>query len=74
MKEIGRYCTETQMFVEKPRPINMARLIFQRWLVDHGKGEHMPFSRPAGDLALGIAVAMDNPTTALVRRGEVGRD
>lgn len=73
-KEIGPYDTEIQMFVEKPRPINMSRLIFQRWLVENGKGEHMPFSRPTGDLALGLMIATDKGVLPVGGRGEVGKD
>lgn len=68
MREIGRYDTEMQQFVEAPRPVNMERLLFQRWLVDNGRGEHMPYSRPAGDLALAVAIQMDTLPTPAVRR------
>ena len=56
MKEIGRYDRDMQQFVEAPKPVNMAKLIFQRWLVDNKRGEHEPVSAPAGEFALAVAV------------------
>jgi hypothetical protein len=68
MKEIGRFDTDLQMFVEKPQPVRMDRLLFQRWLVDNNRGEHQPFSRPAGEFAMAIAVLREQTTTELVKR------
>lgn len=56
MREIGRYDSSMQQFVEAPKPVNMAKLIFQRWLVDNNRGEHQPVSEPAGEFALAVKI------------------
>jgi hypothetical protein len=37
---------DLQMFCEASKPVNMAHLRFLRWLVEHGRLEHLP-ARPA---------------------------
>jgi len=56
MKEIGRYDPDLEMFVQAPKPVNGKRLLFERWLCQSGRGEHLPFSRPVGELALTMVV------------------
>ncbi len=40
MKAVGQYDGTLQMFVEAPRDVDVARLAFVRWLVEHGRLEH----------------------------------
>ena len=54
MKEIGRYDTSLQMFVEEPRPVDSGRLRFMRWLGEQGRLEHAVAGPPQGDLALAM--------------------
>lgn len=49
MKELGRYDTELQMFVEPPRDSSMNHLIFMRGLMEQGKFGRQPLSQPRGD-------------------------
>lgn len=37
---------DLQMFCEASKPVNMAHLRFLRWLVEHGRLEHLP-ARPS---------------------------
>ncbi len=47
MKEIGRYDPmDGGQFVEEPKELDQNHLNFQRWLLDHGKGEHEPAGLP----------------------------
>jgi len=48
-KEMGRYDTSLQMFVEEPRDPSVNHLRFQRWLKDTGRAGALPFSAPRGD-------------------------
>ena len=36
----GRYDPVLQMFIEEPRPLDINRLLFYRWLVEHGRTGH----------------------------------
>jgi hypothetical protein len=47
---------DLQMFCEASKPVNIAHLRFLRWLVEHGRLEHLPANPPAGELV--------EPTTA----------
>lgn len=49
MKELGRYCTETQMFVREPVDPDMKHLQFLRDLAEKNKFGHKPLSVPMGD-------------------------
>lgn len=49
MREIGRYCTETQMFVEKPRELDVNHLRFMRFRIERGDFGRQPLSVPRGD-------------------------
>ena len=59
MKAVGQYDGSLQMFVEEPRDIDLRRLTFVRWLVEHNRLEH-PISGPStGDLV--VSVGADAP-------------
>ena len=40
MAAMGPYDSSLQMFVQSPRPIDMTRLTFMRWLAEQGRLEH----------------------------------
>jgi len=44
----GNYDAELQMFVDRGREPDAARLRFFRWLAEHGRLEHGPAGPPAG--------------------------
>jgi hypothetical protein len=46
------YDGEVQMFVQRPREIDLAHLRFLRWLAVRGSLEHEPAGRPYGVYAL----------------------
>ena len=48
-RELGRYDTEIQMFVESPHEANMNHLRFMRRLMEAGKFDRKPLSMPRGD-------------------------
>lgn len=50
MVRIGQYDTDLQMFVEPERPINLNRLAFERWLIEHDRAEHTMAGPPRGPL------------------------
>lgn len=47
MKEIGRYDTDMQMFVDRKKPVDLTKLSFLRWLVMNHNLEQ-PAAGPAG--------------------------
>lgn len=47
MTAIGRYCTETHMFVQEPATLNINMLGFLRWLAVRGWLEHPAEGAPA---------------------------
>ena len=47
------YDGETQMFVQRPREIDLAHLRFLRWLAVRGSLEHEPAGQPHGVYAVG---------------------
>lgn len=49
MKEIGRYDTSLQMFVEKPHEVDMNHLRFMRFKAERGDFGYKPVSVPRGD-------------------------
>lgn len=67
MREIGRYDPDLEMFVETPKPVNTNRLVFERWLVQSGRGEHYPASVPCGDLALALVIREGLPIEQALR-------
>lgn len=67
MKELGQYDTSLQMFVEKPRPVNSSKLLFQRYLAETGHFDHAPMSAPVGELALAMVVTEGKPIEQIMR-------
>jgi hypothetical protein len=47
---MGNYDTALQMFVQTPRPVDMSRLSFMRWLAEHGRLEHRIEGPSSGSL------------------------
>lgn len=68
-KELGRYDTELQMFVESPRDPDLKRLIFFRRLAEKGVLEHKTAGLPVGDAAARALLTYMTPVEALVREG-----
>lgn len=48
-KEIGRYDSSLQMFVEPVRDVSISRLTFLRWLAEKGRLEHPIQGPSSGD-------------------------
>ena len=44
------YDATLQMFIEPPQPIKLARLSFERWLVEQGMSEHEAAGPASGPL------------------------
>lgn len=57
MKELGRYDTDLQMFVEEPK-VKMKTLLFHRWSAERA---NRTFSTPAGEFALALTVETGLP-------------
>ena len=51
MKDVKAYDGDLKMFRETPRPVDMARLHFLRWLAEQGRLEHLPAGPSSGELA-----------------------
>lgn len=71
-KEIGRYCTETQMFVEPVREPSIGHLKMLRFQADRGDFGIKPLSMPKGDYLFRLSdaeivehVARDNRRKAM---------
>ncbi len=47
---MGAYDTSLQMFVQTPRPVDMSRLSFLRWLAENGRLEHQIAGPSTGSL------------------------
>ena len=62
----SNYDGEVQMFVERPREIDLAHLRFLRWLAVRGYLEHPPAGRSYGVYARDAAVPAQTDT---VQRG-----
>lgn len=54
MKEIGRYDSSLQMFVELPHGFNYPKLLFMRWLGVNGRLEHAVAGNPTGEAIPGM--------------------
>ena len=50
MPAVGRYCTETKMFVLPPAALDRRHVGFLRFLAERGKLEHRPEGAPSGPL------------------------
>ena len=50
MPALGRYCTQTHMFVKPPATLDRKRVGFLRWLAERGELEHRVESAPSGPL------------------------
>lgn len=50
MGAVGVYDGDLQMFVEKPRELDLDKLRFLRWMVEQGKLEHAVAGEPSGRL------------------------
>jgi hypothetical protein len=50
MAAMGPYDSSLQMFVQTPRPVDMTRLSFMRWLAEHGRLEHRVAGPSSGPL------------------------
>lgn len=61
MIDIRDYDRNLRMFREPPRPIDMARLRFLRWLAEQGRLEHPPAGPASGEL---LALAGESSRTA----------
>ena len=66
MAKRSDYDGEVQMFVQRPREIDLAHLRFLRWLAVRGYLEHPPAGRSYGVYARDAAVLA---RTGAVRRG-----
>jgi hypothetical protein len=51
MNDLQRYDGDLEMFREAPRPADLARLRFLRWLVERGRLEHPAAGPSSGELA-----------------------
>lgn len=51
MRGTTDYDGALQMFCEPAQEVDLARLKFLRWLVEHRQLEHPPFGEPAGEYA-----------------------
>ena len=47
--EFGGYDAALHQYRERP-PLNVGRLLFERWLIDNGRSEHAPASEVHGEL------------------------
>jgi hypothetical protein len=50
MGAVGVYDGDLQMFVEKPRELDLEKLRFLRWMVEQGKLEHAAAGHSSGKL------------------------
>lgn len=50
MPALGRYCTQTHMFVKPPATLDRKRVGFLRRLADHNLLEHRVEGAPSGPL------------------------
>ena len=57
MKELGRYDTDLQMFVQEPK-VKMKTLLFHRWRAENN---NRTFSTPGGEFALALTIETGLP-------------
>lgn len=68
MKEIGRYDSALQMFVEKPKDLNVGTLMMWRMRAEKGTAGRQPEGRPAGDVAMTMVVLNNLPIERIMDR------
>jgi hypothetical protein len=51
VKDVKSFDGDLKMFRETPRPVNLERLQFLRWLIEQGRLEHLPAGPPSGPFA-----------------------
>ena len=51
MDDVQSYDADLEMFRETPKPVDVARLRFLRWLAERGRLEHPPAGPPSGAFA-----------------------
>lgn len=56
-RRFGRYDGSLQMFCDEPKPIDLNRLGFLRYLAEQGKLEHAVAGPPSGPLVDAVAPA-----------------
>jgi hypothetical protein len=52
MSGMTDYDRDVRMFRETPKPIDVARLRFLRWLAEQGRLEHLPAGPSCGELVV----------------------
>jgi hypothetical protein len=63
-ERMGNYDSALQMFVQTPRPVDMSRLRFLRWLAEHGRLEHQVEGPSSGNLVASIDAVTSAPDVA----------
>lgn len=67
MKEIGRYDTELQMFVEEPKPVKIKHLGMLRFIAEkRAQQEGRSIFPPSGELAFALAIKVDDPVEEIL--------
>ena len=61
---MGPYDSTLQMFVQTPKPIDMSRLTFLRWLAENGRLEHRIAGPSSGPL-VGQPAARSTPVVTI---------
>jgi hypothetical protein len=62
---MASYDGTLQMFVHAPKDVDMRRLVFMRWLAEHGKLEHAIAGASSGPLAASAEAAPTSPFSAV---------
>lgn len=68
MKEIGRYDSSLQMFVEKPKNLNSGVLMMWRIRAENGTAGRKPEGRPAGEIAMAMVILNKLPIEQIMER------
>jgi hypothetical protein len=61
---MGTYDGSLQMFINAPKDIDMHRLVFMRWLAEHGKLEHGVAGESSGPLVVTVEASSDSGLSA----------
>ena len=68
MREIGRYDTELQMFVESPKPLKRGVLLMWRHIAENSdRLGRFPEGKPAGEIALAMVMQTNKPIEQILR-------